>query len=704
MNKPQTALTKSRSSSQKDVSEIIHLLCQQLKVHIGQETSHYYQCGKIIDDMMPKFEVASMSAHGEPASKTNIPKNRARYGDGLYEAIACELGGTARSWRNRRYFYLAAKEFTIVDNLSQDHYLYLHHYLGKMTPQNGLREKLGTLLRLASLEHWTANTFKAKVDNATGISFAPIPIGGDLVVRDFSKTLNNAVDAVTVAITEIRNIKNRHTSMVDQLRDKAYELANLLHLITTNDEEAGRNLDKILAGANKMDSARWVGGKRAMQNKILFDLREYFKTNSIKTACDLFGGRAHVARALKWEGYKVTVNDKYLMPHLWQWLVIENDAPVIDDNDLTKLMADIKIDSRFKWVKRLEVPHRPGVKFPVLTPDNANTVMRFLTNLQKLSAKKQKAALALLSTAIYEKLPYGQEDHGKPSACRYNIANELRQRLDYANSYAFAGKNRCHATNDDAVEHLKHNKYDLLYLDPPYAVGKDYIYSNTSPESMAQCRFVDFKEMKSPYAGNKDAAIKALQDLFAAADKSAPLWIMSYNESPKTLLTRIDLGRLITPYRAVLFVEVPHRMSSGQAKGSGMKTLANEYLVFCCPYMIKNHPAVISKLRQPLSKTTNSKGLWLTPGSFVDMLEVPQQGNDDINIAAWKTPEGGIVVEIIDSLGTDCSKILEKITNNKELMKKLWQQVYASEIQEKMKDPVFMEIIRELQAKRQNLQ
>ena len=60
----------------------------------------------------------------------------------------------------------------------------------------------------------------------------------------------------------------------------------------------------------KMLHAVYTGSKRQQLHFILKNIAHNVDWDSIKTACDVFAGRSHVAHALKQQGMSVTANDK----------------------------------------------------------------------------------------------------------------------------------------------------------------------------------------------------------------------------------------------------------------------------------------------------------------------------------------------------------------------------------------------------------
>jgi len=675
----------------KGSSEILlDWLTEQIRTNVKADLMHQLFTGGMIEENRPRYMDRKLGEEKVPMAQRSSDKVRTRYGTGYYAGLAVRLGGSARTWQDYRFFYVAAKEFGTRDGLTKEHYIRLAHYVENADSFKGDKDKfyakVGALLDQAENDGLTARELLELVEKAAG---KPRVVKPD---RPWEETVTDFKDRVRDAVDAVGQL-SRHPDAAIKLKDidvdSAFELSELLDMFARDYEEWGS-----LAGRGDMKTARWPGNKRILLNNLIWQIKRYFKADKINSVCDVFGGRGHVARAFKAAGWKTTVNDKFTFPHLWQLLVCQNDKPPLNDEDLAFLLRETKPDlDKYGYVRRfLEPGFRPGAKHPALSKMNAEIAMRVLTNADanRFSVAKREAARALLAAAHYDNVPYGQEDHGIPHAPKnYKLDAEMRKELKYSNAYIFKGRKECWAVQEDAAEHLRKHKYDLLYLDPPYCTkSADSYYGPICTEALARGEDIKSADMKSPFSAGKEEASKALTELFKAADKSAPLWVFSYNESDKTLISPEEIGRLITPWRAVILLKFAHRMSAGQKKGAVGKTVAAEYLFLCSPYppgaggetSTYDRERIKSELHQETNEYTTDVGHWTTPGSFATEEEIKAYASKDIYKYAWVVVDekGNRTTVMEEPMGKDCRKHLVEIANDEPRMEDMTWQLYRT--------------------------
>lgn len=653
-------------------------LCLKLRQLMGDEVKNKLEQGRLIYDEVSQF------VEDERLRNKNVLRQfeirPVQYGTQRIKNIANVLKRDERTIRNRIYFYRMVNFVGSYDkHLSPDHYIMLYEFRDKVgfvssvddapnqkiTAKNA--KKVKELYAEAAAQGWSANHLFDHLEKELGkpLSHTAV-VSDDEWVQRAKKFVQSAREAFTIGSEILAKAPDPSKIMVDTTQEVFYQLLQLFCQYRKLYEKKGLEfLDNQLKEEEdlknkpliRMDHAVYIGGKRNQLGFILSNIAKYAEWDSIKTACDVFAGRSHIAHAMKQMGWCVTANDKLRWAYYWAKWVVENDEIIFKDEDLKILLKPArKLNSKYNFITDKFFKTHRGI-LPKISKGNARIAQNYLTNLHLLPTKKRDFALCLLAVTIHEETPYSLETHGEPSANEYKLNEALWRRIQNANKYVIDGKGKCRATNCDAIKLLKKNKFDLLYFDPPYLVGRP-LYESQLPESIAREKYVDLEFFKSPFMENKPKALQALDDLFAAADKSAKYWVVSYNSTSK--INQWELGKIISKYRAQANLAITHKMVIGHLDRHS-KQMTDEVLIICAPYPSSlKDSRIISKIDR--SSADYKPGTWLEPCAFTEKSERSQimPGKYTIRISIDKKTRN-VSYSLLDNIGPVGHKVLNKI-------------------------------------------
>jgi hypothetical protein len=633
----------------------------------GAEAEAQWHQGRLIAAEVAAYETEEDAIHSSLAGG-NAKIARCQYGDARIDSIANHLGVHRGTVQNRRYFSLALPRFETFDRrLSPSHYTLVERFV---QADKLKREAARKLLASAAVDNppWSVRRLSDEL-----LKMCP---PADLVNRrdEPIEKLRHRLASSMRSASELLDIVLGHPRAGEIILDGEYEQFMDLFLmyramVDTLQRQKGSEVafpdSSRLASIRpirRMPGASYVGSKRKEVLWTLQQMQDLLPWNGIVTACDLFAGRCHIGHAMKQAGLQVTVNDHQRWLAAWGRWVVENDQPVLMESDVKLLLRapppgaqiDTFIEDGFHF------QHRGRLE--AITLDNARICQRYLANVPRLPEPKQELARCLLAAVLYERLPFGREKHARPRANEFVLRDALLTALHEANSYVCAGTKSCKATQDDAVEHLRHNSYDLLYLDPPYA-GRGATYNYRLPESIMAGHMVD---AAPPVFGTSNKAKAAMRAIFQVADAAAPYWIVAYNSTSD--LPPDEIGRLISPFRATTFVAVGHRMSVGSDQQSReRKGDTSELLIVCRPY-----PAwiadkrIVSQVREMDHENSEADVSHLLPGAFARPHEIKRLKNGcySFRLVSYSAKKKGrrlLAVQCLDDLGPDCHKVTDAL-------------------------------------------
>lgn len=212
---------------------------------------------------------------------------------------------------------------------------------------------------------------------------------------------------------------------------------------------------------------RWMGSK----HRLLPHLAEVFDEIGGRTALDAFSGSGVVSYLLKHQGYAVHSNDYLGFPAVVATAGVVNHATRLTSADVDQIVGPAADDRAF--IRRTF----SGVFF---TDDDLAFLDSAWSQIALLRGHKRAIAIAALCLAAARKQPRGvftlTGDLGRYDDGRRDLRLSLREhfveRVEDYNRAVFSSGRRCEATSRE-VSDLEAKRYDVVYLDPPYAPPTD---------------------------------------------------------------------------------------------------------------------------------------------------------------------------------------------------------------------------------------
>ncbi|MEV6283277.1 DNA adenine methylase [Kribbella sp. NPDC051770] len=212
---------------------------------------------------------------------------------------------------------------------------------------------------------------------------------------------------------------------------------------------------------------RWMGSKY----KLLPHLADVFEEIGGKTALDAFSGSGVVSYLLKQQGYAVHSNDYLGFPATVAKAGVVNHATRLTAGDVDRIIGPRADDRDF--IQRTF----SGVFF---TAEDLGFLDSAWSHIDNLRGHKRAIAIAALCLAAARKQPRGvftltgdlsRYDDGRRDL-RLSLRDHFVERVEDYNRAVFNSGQACVATAREISE-LEPKKYDLVYLDPPYAPPAD---------------------------------------------------------------------------------------------------------------------------------------------------------------------------------------------------------------------------------------
>lgn len=189
------------------------------------------------------------------------------------------------------------------------------------------------------------------------------------------------------------------------------------------------------------------------------------------TALDAFSGSGVVSYLLKQQGYAVHSNDYLRFPGVVATAGIVNHATRLTTADVERITGPAADDRDF--IRRTF----DGVFF---TPDDLGFLDSAWSHIDQMKGHKRALAISALCLAAARKQPRGvftitgdlsRYDDGRRDL-RMSMRDHFAERVADYNNAVFNNGHTCTVTALEATE-LEPRRYDVVYLDPPYAPPTD---------------------------------------------------------------------------------------------------------------------------------------------------------------------------------------------------------------------------------------
>lgn len=327
---------------------------------------------------------------------------------------------------------------------------------------------------------------------------------------------------------------------------------------------------------------RYMGSKY----KLIPELVRVFSELGGSTALDAFSGSGVVSYALKTLGYSVVSNDFLTFPSVISRATVENQAERLSPADVELICSPAADDRDF--VRRTF----DGLYF---TSDDRAFIDSAWSHLDLLSGYRRDLAVSALILAAARKQPRGvftvtdlRYDDGRRDL-RIPLRTHFRECAADYNEVVFDSSTECSSLSRE-VSDLGSGRYDVVYLDPPYAPPRDdncYIKRYHFLEGLSvywrgvtilpETRTKKLAKRYTPFS-YKSTVTEALRDTVEQFKDASIVLSYSSNAVPD-LETIVELLRDIKSHVEVR--ELSHRYSFG-THAAAQRTSASEYL-FVCP-------------------------------------------------------------------------------------------------------------------------
>jgi len=203
--------------------------------------------------------------------------------------------------------------------------------------------------------------------------------------------------------------------------------------------------------------------------KVVPSLVDIFGGLAFETALDAFSGSGVVAYALKAMNKQVTANDFLSFTATVATAIIENPGVRLTDRDIA-VIAGPSLDER-DFIKRTFT----GLYFPDSDHEFLDSAWSHIDRLEKY---KRELAISALCLAAARKQPRGvftvtglRYDDGR-RFLRAPLRDLFIEAAAEYNRVVMDGGPICRASCSDVFQ-LDNRRFDLVYLDPPYAPPRD---------------------------------------------------------------------------------------------------------------------------------------------------------------------------------------------------------------------------------------
>lgn len=354
-----------------------------------------------------------------------------------------------------------------------------------------------------------------------------------------------------------------------------------------------------LEAIKTIPTTRYQGSKR----KILPWIYDCLKDVEYNTVLDAFGGSGMVSCLFKHMGKRVTYNDLFRFNYLIGQSIVENNKVLLTDSDVEYLLNTYKhsnsfISDTFQNIYFLDEENR----WLDMIINNIESLSELYSD-SKLRYKKAIAYNALFQSCL-AKRPYNifhrknlemrtrdvERSFGNKTTWDKPFQDHFRAFVKEINQGIFGSDAKCRVICQDVFA-IKPNRYDLVYLDPPYLKKGD------SNESSNYLKCYHFLEGIANYSewGNlieKDSTNKRIKKEYAPnyfnltdAQKTFEQLIKKFRKSIIVLSYRYggvptidELSQMMLKYKDHLRVYDRH-YKYALNKQNGNAALNREYLL-----------------------------------------------------------------------------------------------------------------------------
>ena len=221
----------------------------------------------------------------------------------------------------------------------------------------------------------------------------------------------------------------------------------------------------VVGRVSEFPRLRYMGSK----HRLIPYLAEVFTELGGRTALDAFSGSGVVSYLLKTLGYQVTSNDFLTFPAIIARATVVNQEETLTAQEIEEICGP-SVDDR-DFIRRTF----HGLYF---TDEDREFLDSAWSHIDRMSGHKQDLAISSLVLSSARKQPRGvftftdlRYDDGRRDL-HLPLRAHFRERASEYNRVVFDSDQPCAALSGDVFA-LNPQRYDIVYLDPPYAPPRD---------------------------------------------------------------------------------------------------------------------------------------------------------------------------------------------------------------------------------------
>jgi DNA adenine methylase len=339
-------------------------------------------------------------------------------------------------------------------------------------------------------------------------------------------------------------------------------------------------ITEVKEGLKKFPRTRYMGSKQKLLDFIYDNVKDF----EFDTVLDAFSGSSAVAFLFKSMGKEVHANDFLMYSYMIAKATIENNKQTLTLMDVKQLLRPN--DSHEQFITKTF----KGLFFS----DEDNLFLdQTLANINHIKNSHKKAlALSALARACVKKRPRGiftytgmRYNDGRKDL-RLSLQEQFLNSVEILNEAVLDNNQRNKAFNKDIFQ-IRGNKYDLVYIDPPYcSLHSDNDYSRRYhfvEGLMSNWKHVEinhntktkkFDKFSTPF-DSKLTVYQAFDDLFKKFKDS--ILVVSYSNN--SLPTKEEMVEIMEKYKKKVIVKrLNHRYSFGNQSKGLSNNAVKEYL------------------------------------------------------------------------------------------------------------------------------
>lgn len=206
----------------------------------------------------------------------------------------------------------------------------------------------------------------------------------------------------------------------------------------------------------------YLGSKLRLIDFLSKTISDFIKNDNCTVFGDAFAGTGQVGRFFKQEGYQVFANDIQYYSFVLNRHYIENSEDILFDYSLQLKDENINYDYYIK--------NNYTGKRNYFSPNNAELIDIIRTNIQNcyLTGHMNIDSYYYHLACLLEAVDKVANTASVYSAFLKKLKKSALQSFKFVPITTIYSEKKCKAFHLDALDFVKNNEFDILYLDPPY--------------------------------------------------------------------------------------------------------------------------------------------------------------------------------------------------------------------------------------------